>query len=188
MTLVRHNQYGRGLGDITVYRAPYVVQNGRNFVLQGRSLAGILRGLFHYIAPSLKQGTKFLGKELLKGGTEILEGLQNQVPISQLLNEQKEKRLESVQKAALKKISEKLQSGSNMKRYKNLKRNRSRAELLVAVAKKSTRVKKPKKAKPKRKKQVKKKAIKRAPKRKISRVRKISKKQKLNDIFEYGTE
>jgi hypothetical protein len=137
-------QYGKGLDDIRVFRVPYTFQSGRNAVLEGQSLASLFKGLAKFIFPTLKESGKFLKKELLKGTSDVLQGLNEGLPLNSLLEDQKEKRMQSLRDAALSKIQEKLQKGDNLRAIKRKKINNIN-ELMLGIEKRKTKTTKRKK-------------------------------------------
>lgn len=77
-------QEGGGLQDIYVYKRSREAQIGRGL---GRGLLGTL---FRFIKPFLINSGKALGSEVLRSGTEILQGI-GQRPIKDLLRDEAQK-------------------------------------------------------------------------------------------------
>lgn len=71
-----YNSYYRGgsIKDISLYRSPYRVQSGRNvyYYSTGNGLGSVLKGVWNFLTPLIKSGSKAIGSELLQGSAEIL--------------------------------------------------------------------------------------------------------------------
>lgn len=108
--------YGGGAGGIRgdlgrLYVSPRQLQLGRNFYSRGGGFGDVFRGVFNFLSPLLRSGTKAIGRELLSGSAEVLEGLSKNQPLSSLMQQQKEKRIKNLTQMAREKINN-LQSGS----------------------------------------------------------------------------
>lgn len=82
---------------------PEYLQRGRGFVsgapvyyATGKGLSNIFRGIYSFLAPLLKSGGRAVGKELLKGGAEVLEGLsKGEAPIKSIIKQSAANRIMS---------------------------------------------------------------------------------------------
>ncbi|CAG9806785.1 unnamed protein product [Chironomus riparius] len=98
---------GSGLGDIRLYKSSPRLQYGANIrLVEGRNLGGAFTRFFRYIAPIvqkalpfIKSGAKAAGKEVLQGGLEILENI-NDKPLKDLMKEQTKKRVQNLSEKA----------------------------------------------------------------------------------------
>lgn len=107
--------HGGSMRDISLYKSPYRLQSGRNiYYARGRGLGNVLRGIFQYLAPMLKAGTKAVGQEVLKGSAEVLQNMGGDRSFSSLVKEQKEKTLKNLENRAMAKL-EKLQKGNGLR-------------------------------------------------------------------------
>lgn len=160
-------QSGGSLRDIgNIYRQPYRVQFGRGYYARGQGLGDVFRGVLSFLRPIFSQGSKALGSELLKGGAEVLENLGGEKSVSELLKEQKTKRLKNLQSMAIDKLT-RMQSGSGLRTIK------SKNALMGAFINKVISKPKPGKAKRGRKKKI---GVRRKKKAKKTVVRKKGKK------------
>lgn len=163
------------MGDIgNLYVSPYRVQAGRNYSVyysSGRGVGSIFKGILNFLTPMLKQGTKAIGSELLKGGAEVIENLGGEKSFKTLVEEQRDKRLENLQKKAINKI-QKMQSGGSIRSIKASKKLPKGFIKGLVVAPLRSRVGKAVKKQVKRK-------------RKSPSKRRKNKRQTSRDIFDY---
>lgn len=160
-------QHGEGLRDIKLYSQPMRVQMGRNYFSRGMGLNSAFRGIISFLSPLLKSGAKFLGSELLKGSSEMLENLDQGKSLKTLFDEQKTKRLNNIKDATISKLK-KLQSGENIRSIK--RRQMLKNKFITAIGVRKPRSKVKRLVKQKKNKKTKK------PKRKV---------QRRSDIFDY---
>jgi hypothetical protein len=144
---------GAGLSDIQLYRVPYQ---------SGRGLGNLLSGGLKFLLPYIQQGVKFLGRELLDGGIDVLDGVGKGKTLKSALDDQKSKRFTSAANQL-----RKLQQGANLRTFKKLqtggrrrsiKTQKQRIEDLIAgvafkrtTARRKSAKKKPTKRKTKKK-------------------------------------
>jgi hypothetical protein len=148
---------GGSLKDLKLYTSPHRLQFGRNYYATGQGLASAFRGIFNFLAPLLKSGSKVIGSELLRGGAELIDNLGGEKSFSTLLQEQKNKRLNNITQKGMEAFKN-MQSG---KALRSIKRKKFAADGLikgvVSKARASKVIKKRrKKSKPKKKVKVKK--------------------------------
>jgi hypothetical protein len=113
--------YGESFGNIgEIYKSPYRIQKGRAlryYYAQGQGLGSVFRGVLHFLTPLIKSGSKAVGKELLRSGTELLENMDTQTPMKDLLKRQSNKALSNLRMSALDKIKS-FQSGQGLRAIK----------------------------------------------------------------------
>lgn len=214
--------YGRGIAEIGKY---YVspqdyIQRGRGFgggpvyYATGKGLSNVFRGIFSFLAPLVKKGGKFLGKELLRGGADVLEGLEKgDDDLKTVVKRTAAKRIRELSQMAEDRLND-VQTGSGIrslkrpydfesdfihgtllkpsggesatKRRKVAKKPRKKQNKKRKTVKKKKVAKKRKVSKPKKKASKKRKVTKSTKKRKASKKRRVSKKRKApsTDIFD----
>lgn len=108
-----NTQVGGSLADIgRVYRAPH------NHLQRGRGFGTILSGIMRFISPYLLSGSKAIGKEALRSGSEILSNI-GTMPIGELLKQQGKKSVKNLAEKSsnkLKTFSEGISGGRVRKR------------------------------------------------------------------------
>lgn len=113
-TYFSRSQTGRGISDIgTIYRSNYHLQ-------RGKGLSDVFAGLYKFISPFILRGTKALGKEALRTGSEVLSNIGTH-PIKNLLSEQRDKSLKNLTAKAgvgLKRMGAEIASGSGFRTKK----------------------------------------------------------------------
>lgn len=71
--------YGSGQRDFGRYFvSPSYTQQGRSvytYYGRGRGISDIFRGVYNFLVPLISSGSKAVGKELVKGGIDVLGGL-----------------------------------------------------------------------------------------------------------------
>lgn len=131
-------QVGFGIEDIgPVYRSRIHYQ-------RGRGLSDVFSGLIRFVTPYLISGTKAVGKEALRSGSELLANLGSQ-PIGQMLKQQRDISMQNLSQKAEDKIK---QIRSSLMSGKGIKRRRSNVtDLIASLSKKRRTTKKGKKKK-----------------------------------------
>lgn len=121
--------YGASMGEIgRFYVTPQdYIQRGRGFTsgapvyyATGKGLSNIFRGIYSFLAPLIKSGGRVVGKELLKGGAEVLEGLsKGEKPIGSLIKQSAANRIRTLSKMAEERLGDSQQTGSNLRAIKS---------------------------------------------------------------------
>jgi len=111
---------GGSIKDISLYRSPYRVQSGRNvyYYSTGNGLGSVLKGVWNFLTPLIKSGSKAFGSELLQGSAEILDNIGGERSFQTLVDEQKKKRINNLRDRAMNKLTN-LQSGSALRGIKS---------------------------------------------------------------------
>ena len=116
---------GSGLSDIRLHKSFPRLQYGGNIrLVEGRNLGGAFTRFFRYIAPIvqkalpyIKSSAKAAGKEVLQGGLEILENI-DEKPLKSLMKEQTKKRVKNLSERAAQTLKKNLTEGSGKRRKK----------------------------------------------------------------------
>lgn len=115
-----YRQYGGSLNDIQVYRSPYRIQHGRNYYYStGNGLSSAFKGIFSFLKPLLINSSKKIGREVLEGGLDVLSNTGKDKSFSEVLKEEKNKRIKNLENAAIENL--KKLKGSNIRSIKTPK-------------------------------------------------------------------
>lgn len=194
-SLASHGGSSRDFGSI--YSAGRQIQLGRNYYFgQGKGLGDVFRGVFNFLSPFLKSGTRAIGSELLKGGAEVLDGLSSgNRKFGDLVKEQKDKRIKNLGVMAQERLRKFAQTGSGLHRHissvPGLRRSLNRGAILAPITSLQQKTRKKKKqtavgriVKKKSKKKRKSETKKKSPKKKgRGKLKKSKKNASLRDIF-----
>lgn len=107
-------QKGGRISDIgDVYRSSRYLQ-------RGRGIGDVFSGMIKWITPYLLKGTKALGQEALRSGSEILSNMGTK-PLGELVQDQRDRSIKNLSEKAgntLKRMSQAMGTGSGVKRRK----------------------------------------------------------------------
>lgn len=81
---------------------------------RGRGLGDALSGIIRFLTPLFLKGTKAVGAEALRSGSEILSNLGSK-PLNELLKDQKDKTITNLTEKAMNKLK-RVQTGKGIKR------------------------------------------------------------------------
>lgn len=120
--------FGKNIHDIRMFKGINKLQYGNNIrVVQGKSLGGVFKNFFKFIAPIIKssrpivkKAAKAVSKEILEGGVEILRDMDKGVSMKTLVEQQTNKRLNNISERAIQELNKNLTSGGNIRRKKSV--------------------------------------------------------------------
>lgn len=189
---------GRDFGKY--YVSPAFTQQGRGgyqpYYGRGRGVGEIFRGIYNFLVPLVKSGGKVLGKELVRGGIDVLGGLaEGKKSLSELVKDAGKGTVRNLASMAENKIDAMGGSGLRIKGIANVRQSfirgttvkpgtrKSAGRVVKKRTKRRTGKKKKKAVKGRKsaKKRVKRGKKRAAPKKKRSRKRKSS--VAVGDIF-----
>lgn len=118
---------------------------------RGRGVGAIFSTIFKFLKPLLKSGAKFLGKEALTTGVDVIKGIANQKPIKEVLTNRSLEVVDKIRDNTVNKIKSMRGSGIEKKRkYINRRASKNDNQFKtnrVGVSSKKTQSKKIRKRK-----------------------------------------